>query len=235
MAIFTRRRSETYYTYIAGIFSCPERKLKEVALQAKLADRIHNVLCIAHFTEETRIHECFKNIFMLNNVKKYLLDVHGKDFLSKKNNVERLFTQCCKATYDAFVTICALAEGKGIQSVVTMLQLALMKFAFEMGGMWEVTQLNKNETHPLRLYQGVVRKYDLRLRNQREKFTVMKNDELNYCRKFFADHHFTDEQLQAILDYKDAYGLKEAIGRLLYDAEYVVSGFLVNELVVEKE
>ena len=235
LRLVTRRRSDTYYTYIAGIFSCPDQRLKEIAIQAKLADRIHNVLCIAHFTEETRIHECFKNIFMLNNVKKYLLDTQGKDFLSKKNSLERLFTQCCKATYDAFVTICTLAEKKGIESVITMLQLALMKFAFEMGGMWEVTQLNKNETHPLRLYQNVVRKYDLRLRHEQEKFTAMKNDELIYCRKFFAEYNFTDEQLQAIIDYKDAYGLKEAVGRLLYKPRYVLSGFLVDELVVEKE
>ncbi|MBI2666467.1 hypothetical protein HYX13_02550, partial [Candidatus Woesearchaeota archaeon] len=232
--LVTRRRSETYYTYIAGMFSCTNKRAKEIALQAKLADRIHNVLCIAHFTEENRIHECFKNIFMLNNVKKYLLDTQGKAFLSKKNPLERLFTQCCKATYDAFFTICALTEKKGIQPIVPMLQLALMKFAFEMKGLWEVTKLNRNEPHPLRLYQSVVRKYDLRLRHEKEKFNAMKHDELTYCKKFFAEYHFTDEQLQAIIDYKDAYGLKEAVGRLLYKPEYVLSGFLTTELAVEK-
>ncbi len=235
--LVTRRRTETYYSYIKWIFSSPDTFLKEAAIQAKLADRIHNVLCIAHFNEEVRIHECFKNIFMLNNVKKYLLDMYGTAALYKKPSspMERLFTQCCKATYDAFLTICTLAQQKGIEKTLTLLQLALMKFAFEMQGMWEVTQLNVHEVHPLRLYQGVVRKYDLRLRHQHELFQQIKNDEFLYCKNFFAEHAFSDEQLQAVLDYKDAYGLKEVVARLLYLPEYVLSGFLVSELTPQGE
>ncbi len=233
----TKIENQSYYRYISEIFQQPPGKLKEWVIAAKLADRIHNVLCIAQFTEERRIHEGFKNIFILNNVKKYLLDNYGKEVFFKKPAIplERLFAQCCKATYDAFLTIGKLTLDKGIISVQTILQLALMKFAHEMAGMWEVTRLNKNEIHPLRLYQGIVRKYDLRLRREKDGFQTLKNDELEYCRKFFADQNFSEEQLQAILDYKDAYGLKEVVARLLYLPDYVLSGFLTTELIVEEK
>jgi len=80
------------------------------------------------------------------------------------------------------------------------------------------------------LYQGVVRKYDARLHHEWEKFYSLKRAEMTYCRHFFSDYGFDKEQLQAILDYKDAFSLKEVVAYLLYKTDYVVSGFLCSEL-----
>ena len=78
-----------------------------------------------------------------------------------------------------------------------------------MEGLWEVTALNTEVRHPFRLFQGVVRKYDARLRHEGKKYTTIVKNEQKYCRKFFAGHRFKEKQIRAILDYKDAYSLKE--------------------------
>ena len=58
----------------------------------------------------------------------------------------------------------------------------------------------------------------------------MKKDEEEYCRHFFMDYHFTEEQLNAILCYKDAFSLKEVIAYLIYRPDYFISRFLCGEL-----
>ena len=80
------------------------------------------------------------------------------------------------------------------------------------------------------MYQGIVRKYDARLHHERDKFESIKKEELEYCHKFFADYGYEKKQLQAILDYKDAYALKEVVAYLLYQPEFVIHGFLSSEL-----
>ncbi|MBI2627551.1 hypothetical protein HYW72_01325 [Candidatus Nomurabacteria bacterium] len=119
---------------------------------------------------------------------------------------------------------------KGIGETKSMMQLAFKKFALEKAGMWEVTKVDTEETHLMRLFQGVVRKYDARLHHEWEKFEAMKEAEYDYCRKFFADFNFTEEQIKALVDYKDSYSLKEVIAYLLYLPDYVVHRFLSSEL-----
>ena len=232
LKLLTRHKRDFYYKSISGIFKCEDERVKEIAIQAKLADRIHNVLSISTFNEEERIYQCFKNLFILNNTKKYLLEEPEKRISSGKEfpPTQLLFKRCSKATYDAFLTICHLCLGKGLRKVNSMIQLAFKKFALEKAGVWEVTRIDPDETHLMRLFHGVVRKYDARLHHEWEKFDEMKKSEYDYCRKFFADFNFSDEQITAIIDYKDAYSLKEVVAYLLYLPDYVVSRFLSSEL-----
>ena len=85
----------------------------------------------------------------------------------------------------------------------------------------------------MRLYFQVIRKYDCRLRHKWEELQRIQEEEFAYCQQFFADFNFTDAQIQAILDYKDAYSLKEVIGMLLYVPEYVVKRFDYTDLFCE--
>ena len=82
----------------------------------------------------------------------------------------------------------------------------------------------------MRLYHQVVRKYDARLRHRWQEFKQIREDEFAYCKLFFGDFSFSDEQIQAILDYKAAYSLKEVIAMLLYVKEFVVGRFEYSNL-----
>ena len=233
VSLLTRNKREYYYQSIAKIFNSPDKDMKEKAIQVKLADRLHNILCIEHFKEEQRLYECFKNLFILNNTKKYIIETKGKNALQALNNdaTVKLFKKCSKATYDAFLMICHLSSIKGIRDIRSMLQLAFRKFIWEKAGLWEVTTLDPSEKHPLRLFQGVIRKYDSRLVGNKIIFEKVSLEELSYCRNFFQEFHFSEEQLQAVLDYKDAYALKEMVAKLLYDRDYLLHGFLLTEML----
>ncbi len=232
LKLLTRHKREFYYRSISNIFLCTDENLKEMAIQVKLADRMHNILSLESFTEEERLFQCFKNLFIINNAKKFLLeDVEHR--VAKDMNIlptELLFKRCSKATYDAFLTICRDSTRKGVEEVTSMLQLAFKKFAMEKAGVWQVTNVNENETHLMRLFQGIIRKYDARLHHEWEKYDKLKEAEYQYCQKFFADYNFTDKQIKAILDYKDAYALKEIIADMLYVPDYVLHKFLSSEL-----
>ncbi len=232
LQLLTKHKRHFYYNYISTIFTCSDPLLKERALQVKLADRMHNILCLDCFTGEEKIYQCFKNLFILNNAKRFLVESRKKK--SKNYNAtEKLFKKCCKATYDAFLVICRSASVKEIAVVQAMVELAFHKFAIEKDGLGAVTEVNDPEMHPMRLFHAVVRKYDARLHHEYEAFELMRRQERSYCQRFFADYKFTLEQLQALIDYKDAYALKEVVARLLYDKNYVISGFLVRELSKE--
>ncbi len=235
LKLLTRHKRHTYYQYISAIFQTKNRELKERALRVKLADRIHNVLCLDCFNERERIYQCFKNLFLLNNTKKFLLDHYGqKMFSGEVNNVtEKLFNKCIKATYDAFLTICHESYARKTYMVDSLLQLAFKKFELLHNGLRVVTELDESEPHLLRLYLGVVRKYDTRMHHEEASFKDRMQRELDYVRKFFRDYHFTEEQLQVILDYKDAYALKEVLAHLLYQPNYFVSLFTASELSKE--
>jgi len=235
LKLLTRHKRHFYYTSIAEIFSCPNKEIKEMAIQVKLADRIHNVLTIEEFDEIRRIYECFKNLFILNNSKKYLLDKFGDaiHFHENFSSTEKLFNKCAKATYDAFLTICNSCAKKGIDDAIPILQLAFKKFEFEISGLYEVTKLNEKEVHPLRLFQGVVRKYDCILHKEISQFNLLTRKEMDYCSRFFADYSYSKEQLRAIIDYKDAYSLKEVIASLLYNPKYFIHQFICSELSPE--
>lgn len=232
LKLLTRHKREFYYRSISNIFLCTDEKLKEMAIRVKLADRMHNILSLETFTEEERLFQCFKNLFILNNAKKFLLeDVENR--VAKDTNIlptELLFKRCSKATYDAFSTICCDSTRKGMEKVITMLQLAFKKFALEKAGVWQVTNVNENETHLMRLFQGVVRKYDARLHHEWNKYEQLKENERDYCRKFFSYFNFNEKQIEAVLDYKDAYALKEIVADLLYIPDYVLHKFLSSEL-----
>ncbi len=228
--LLTRHKRHYYLKSISYIFNSREKEIKERAIQIKLADRLHNILSIECFSEESRIYQCFKNLFILNNTKQYLLKNFGVDVFEKSNSVERLFNWCSKATYDAFITICKISRGKQIEEVVSLLQLAFKKFMLEKEGIWKITTLDPNETHPMRLYQCLVTKYDARLHQEGEVYEQVQKSEKDYCHRFFANFHFSEEQILAILHYKDAYSLKEVIARLIYQPSFVISGFLASEL-----
>ena len=66
--LLTRHKRDYYYQSICTIFTHQDLEIREIALLVKLADRMHNVLCIHCFNEQERIYQCFKNIFILNNV-----------------------------------------------------------------------------------------------------------------------------------------------------------------------
>ncbi len=229
--LLTRQKRDFYYQSICNLFTCPTLSIKEKAIQIKLADRMHNILSIDCFSEQERIYACFKNLFILNNTKKYLAELKGKAvFSGELTPTERLFKRTAKATYDAFLRICEITAEKGIKEILSMLHLAFRKFAWEKNGILSVTELAQEELHLMRLYHQVIRKYDCRLRHKYEELQKIRQDEYSYCQRFFADFNFSDEQIQAILDYKDAYSLKEVIGMLLYVPEYVVRRFEYNDL-----
>ncbi len=225
--LLTRHKRDFYYRSISQIFTCAKEPYREKAIQIKLADRIHNIQSLDNYREPDMLYQCFKNLFILNNTKRYLQEKYGK-----KNNpdqgirpTEKLFKKCCKATYDAFWRVFILTRNKGIQEVESMIHLAFKKYAWEKGGMWQVTAVNPKEMHPIRLFQGIVKKYDARLHQEWEFYGRMKKNEMDYCKRFFADFNFTSKQLEAIIDYKDAYAMKEVVAKLLYDPEYVLEGF----------
>ncbi|MEK6939259.1 MAG: hypothetical protein AABX31_00880 [Nanoarchaeota archaeon] len=229
--LLTRHKRDFYYRSISSIFQHDDERIKEIAIQVKLADRTHNILSIECFSEEKRNYQCFKNLFILNNTKKYLLENPIRVSTSRDMpSTQLLFKRCAKATYDAYQMLCYLSMKKGIGQTKSMMQLAFKKFALEKAGMWEVTKVDPEETHLMRLFQGIVRKYDARLHHEWDKFEAMKEIEYDYCRKFFADFHFTEEQIKALIDFKDAYALKEVLAYLLYLPEYVVHRFLSSEL-----
>jgi len=231
LKLLTRHKRDFYYRSISNIYQHDDERIKEIAIQVKLADRTHNILSIECFSEEKRNYQCFKNLFILNNTKKYLLENPSRiSYTREIPSTQLLFKRCAKATYDAYQRLCYLSMKKGIGETKSMLQLAFKKFALEKAGMWEVTKVDAKETHLMRLFQGVVRKYDARLHHEWEIFEALKAAEYDYCRKFFADFNFTEEQIKALVDYKDSYSLKEVVSYLLYLPDYVVHRFLSSEL-----
>lgn len=238
LQLLTRLKRHFYYRSISSIFNCQNSLAKERAIQVKLADRIHNILCLECFNEQEMTFQCFKNLFILNNIKKYLKERFGEESNPDQgvSPTEKLFKKCAKATFDAFLKIRQNCIVKGVpMEVKSTLQLALIKFTLEKGGLWAVTEVNKEENHPFRLFQGIVRKYDARLHQEWDYFNNCKEKEIDYCRKFFSDFDFSPELLQVIIEYKDAYGLSEVITYLLYKKDYLVAGFGCSEMCSRKK
>jgi hypothetical protein len=231
--LLTKHKKDFYYQYIANIFKSTNKN-QERAIQIKLADRLHNILCIQCFVEEERIFQCFKNLFILNNSKRYIIQHYGKASSNRnESTTEILFKKCSKATYSAFLNICHLCIAKGMGDVKYTLQLAFKKFALEKAGVWEVTELQAGEQHLMRLYHNIIRKYDFRLYHKWKQFEDIKKEQKLYCEKYFSDYNFSAEKIAAIIDYKDAYALKEVVAYLLYLPEYTLGGFEANDLFNE--
>ncbi len=224
--LLTRNKKDFYYKYINRIFHCPDDLARERALQIKLADRTHNVLCIECFNEEERIFQCFKNLFILNNTKRYLMERKGEDlFKAPLSPLEILFKKCGKATYEALLNLGHHCIAKGMGEVKVMLQLAFKKFALERSGVWQVTKADEKEKHLVIIFHDIIRKYDFRLYHKWKKLAIHKEKQLRYVEKFFADYNFNPTVIKAIIDYKDAYALKEVVAYLLYLPNYVLDGF----------
>ena len=225
--LLTRHKRDFYYRSVINIFTHHNAEIKESAILVKLADRLHNIHTIGNFNGSERNYQCFKNMFILNSVKRYLKNKHGKMIFADKaiNPLDKLFKKNAKATYAAFLRICHYCTSKGLEEITPMIQLALKKFALETEGMWEVTKLNKHEKHLICLFQGVIRKYDYRLHHEKNKFKKRTLKEIAYIKKFFVEYKFNDEQIFALIEYKDAYSMKEVIAYLLYEKDYSIAGF----------
>ncbi len=233
VSLLTRHKRHYYYSSISEIFNFKKNVLwRERAVQVKLADRTHNIMSLEGFDNQGKLYQCFKNLFILNSTKKFLLDQYGEKVFTHKvfSATEKLFNKCAKATYAAFLEICRDCSSTGIGEVNYLLQLAFKKFKIQRDGIVGVTSFDPKETHPIRLFQGVVWKYDARLHQEWEQFERLKKDEFVYVKKFFKTLHFSKGQLQAILDYKDAYGLKVIVAQLIYDPGYHIEGFLSSQL-----
>ena len=240
LSLLTRHKRHFYYKSLSFMFtSGSDIKLRERAIQIKLADRMHNIQSIDFFDEAGQLYQCFKNFFILNNTKQFLLELYGKDIFKSEskltrrgnpNPTERLFNRCAKATYLAYLKICQSATDEGIWEVKWMLELAFKKFKNEYSGIWEVTDLSDEWYHPMKLYFGVVRKFDARLHQEKEAFERHKEKEKIFVKDFFKTFKFSQKRIQAIIDYKDAYSLKEIIAYLLYKDDYVLKTFLAEEL-----
>jgi hypothetical protein len=232
--VLTRHKRHYYYKSLSAIFTCKDPEVRERAIQVKLADMLHNVQCLECFDESGRLYRGFKSLFVLNNAKKFILDKYGGELFTSNNfpPTRRLFSKCAKATFDALLRICISNKDKGIKNVLYILQLAFKKYVFVQSGISVVTEPDMKELHPMRLYQGIVLKYDHRLHQELDKFDDRMETELAYCKKFFSDFNFGPVQFQAIMDYKDAYGMREVIARLLYQPDYYISRFICSELSV---
>ncbi|MBU0459253.1 MAG: hypothetical protein KJ597_05770 [Nanoarchaeota archaeon] len=230
--ILTRHKKHLYYRSISEIFNCKNEKTKERAIQIKLADRMHNIQTLSSYNEENRIYQCFKNLFILNNTKRYLLNITEKKKRKQLYSTTKLFKKCCKSTYESFLNVCHLSLMHKVGRIKSMLHLAFRKYASEYGGLWAVTKVNLDEKHLMRLFQGIIRKYDSRLHLEFDRFKKMENYEIDFCRKYFADFNFNQKQLQSLVYYKDAYTLKEIVLRLLYKPKYVIFRFGCTELCV---
>lgn len=232
--VLTRHKRHYYYKSLSAIFTCKNGEVRERAIQVKLADMLHNVQSLDCFDESGRLYRGFKSLFVLNNAKKFILDKHGEELFTSNNfpATRRLFSKCTKATFEALLRICISNKDKGIKNVLYILQLAFKKYVFVQSGISAVTEPDMKELHPMRLYQGIVLKYDHRLHQELEKFDERKKTELEYCKKFFTDFDFGPVQYQAVMDYKDAYGMREVIARLLYQPDYYISRFICSELSV---
>jgi len=230
--LLTRHKRHYYYKSLSAIFNYRNDDIKRRAITIKLADAIHNLHTIESFDAERQLYTGFKGLFILNNTKKYLLEQYGEKFFTTNEfpPVRRLFSKCSKATFDAFLRICIMNKDKGIIDILYILQLAFKKYVYIKSGLVAVTDLDPKEIHPMKLYQGVILKYDHRLHQEFDKFEGRRSLELEYCKNFFKDFDFSEQEFSAIMDYKDAYAMREVVARLLYQPDFYISRFICSEL-----
>jgi len=232
--LLTRHKRHNYYRSLGEMFSCDEPAIQERAIRVKLADRMHNIQSLSAFSEKERIYQAFKNLFILNNVKSYLVEtgkVTTTDLIltRRKNATEKLFRKCLKATYDAFLSICHDSLDSGIKDIEPYIQVFYHKYEHQSRKMKKISDWNDKEAHPLKLFDGIVKKYDARLHKETVEFEMRQQREVNFCNQLFSDFELTPAQVEAVVDYKDAYLMKEVTGRF-YDEKYFVKNFGCGKL-----
>jgi hypothetical protein len=231
--LLTRHKRHRYYASINGIFSCEEQETRDAAIKVKLADRTHNILTLDSFNEQQALYQCFKNLFILNEAKKYLRATNQlSDGVSQMTPAEKLFRKCGKATYGALWFITEKAKTKVITNkrdsashAVLTLDMAFQKFDKIYKGLEKVTRPDPQESHPMRLFQGVVLKYDSHLHKDGKEYKRRNRDELKYCSSLFKSNNLSYDQIKALVVFKDAFSLREVMGHLLYKKDYDVRGF----------
>ncbi|MBT3813853.1 hypothetical protein HOE37_05835 [Candidatus Woesearchaeota archaeon] len=226
--LISRHKRERYYRSISRIFSCQDPEVKDATIQVKFADKIHAALTLSGFNERDKIYQCFKNVFILNNAKRYLIGTSRiTDDNSEKemDSLEKLFRKSCKTTYIGFSEILHEIQGSAVAPALPYLRLAFHKYAYKHQGLDEVSELDSNEMHPTWLSQAIIKKYDSLLHREQEDFLGRESRERDYCKSFFNRFGFDDDELESLVSYKDAFALKEVVIRLLYDPNYLVNGF----------
>lgn len=231
----TRHKRHKYYRSISEIFHETNPKIKEMSIQVKLADRLHNILCLGNFIDEKKIFECFKNLFILNNVKRYLIEngqITKRDVLysAPENVTEKLFHKCCKATFFACLNIYHRGIKQGLETIESDLQLYFEDYNLRINGLWGVNEWDSKQEHPSKLFNGIIRKYDARIHDQAEEFQRRQETEIKFCQELFAKHYFNSQQTLAIIQSKDAYAFKTVAAKLLYDDDYLLEQFECSNL-----
>lgn len=243
--LLTRHKRHRYYRSIAEIFRCADPLLKERAIQVKLADRMHNIQCLEIFSEEEMLYQCFKNLFILNNVKSYLLEnnlVSRVDIIysNEKSATEKLFHKCGKATIRAGSRVSRKTVRKITDNPAKFEEMIedIEDFIFCSHGRYSlatkdnriVKEWSPEWIHLSNIFNGIVLKYDARLHDDLEDFGRRKEQEIKAYQGFFADYHFLPSQLEAVMDYKDAYALKNIILWMLYSQNYKIDNFQCSHL-----
>jgi hypothetical protein len=232
--LLTRYKRHNYYRSLGEMFSSDDSIIQERAIRVKLADRMHNIQCLSAFTENEKNYQAFKNLFIINNVKSYLMEteqVTTEDLIltRRKNATKKMFRKCLKATYDAFLSICHDSLDKGIKDIEPYIQVFYHKYENQTKNMKQISDWDNKEAHPLKLFDGIVKKYDARLHKETAEFNRRQQREAKFCGELFSDFKFTPEQLKAIVDYKDAYLMKEVTGKF-YDEKFFVKNFGCGKL-----
>jgi hypothetical protein len=231
LILLTRYKRHYYYNSLSRLFKFKEKNIRLKAIEIKLSDRLHNILSLSSFDDSGKIYQCYKNLFIINSTKEFIIseqkNIHKKDF----KPLIKLFKKCSKATFDALLSIeYDLGKNKKVFEASSILQLALQKYKLEYKGLDKVTTIDSRERHPIRLFEGIIRKYDYRLHYDFNKFEKLQTSEKLYCKSFFKKLSLNSKQIEKIIDYKDAFTFKVLIARLLYEKGYTLKGFTTNKL-----
>mgnify|MGYP007094906354 CR=1 FL=1 len=228
VGLLTRHKRHFYYESIHGIFTCDNPVIRDAAIEVKLADRKHNGLTLDNFGNQAAVYQCFKNLFILNEAKKHLRRtgrLSGPSSSVEMSSMEKLFRKSGKATYDALWYVAEGTKAQVTPHAILTLEQAFQKFDKMYGGLGEVTAPNPKELHPLRLFQGVVLKYDDHLHKRGREYEKRNARERLYCSQLFSSSQFSEEQIEALVAFKDAFALKVVVGNLLYKQDYHIEGF----------
>ncbi len=228
--LLTRHKRENYYRSISRIFACPNPEIRDVAIQDKLADRIHAAQTLQPYDQRGKIYQCFKNLFILNNAKRHLIETGRitsgySDNTDDADPTEKLFKKCCKATEVAFWNIIFETKDKKVVPALPYLNLAFDKYALQHKGLGQVTEFDPQETHPMWLFQAIIKKYDAWLHKEEDDFVRREKREKDYCKDFFGRYNLGKKQIESLIFYKDAFALEKVVTRLLYQPNYVIKGF----------